>query len=30
MIPWVKKHRLFDARVLAAHCVHIDGGEMRR
>jgi 5-methylthioadenosine/S-adenosylhomocysteine deaminase len=28
VIPWVKKHRLFDAHVLAAHCVHIDGGEM--
>jgi 5-methylthioadenosine/S-adenosylhomocysteine deaminase len=28
-VPWVKKQRLFDARVLAAHCVHIDEGEMR-
>ena len=28
VIPWVKKNRLFDAHVLAAHCVHIDGGEM--
>src|SRR4029078_8113454 len=28
VIPWVKKHRLFDAHVLAAACVHIDGGEM--
>ena len=28
VIPWVKKHHLFDAHVLAAHCVHIDGGEM--
>jgi 5-methylthioadenosine/S-adenosylhomocysteine deaminase len=28
VVPWVKKHRLFDAHVLAAHCVHIDGGEM--
>jgi 5-methylthioadenosine/S-adenosylhomocysteine deaminase len=28
-IPWVKKQRLFDARVLAAHCVHVDEGEMR-
>jgi 5-methylthioadenosine/S-adenosylhomocysteine deaminase len=28
VIPWVKKHRLFDAHVLAAHCVHVDGGEM--
>jgi 5-methylthioadenosine/S-adenosylhomocysteine deaminase len=29
VIPWVKKQRLFDALVLAAHCVHIDEGEMR-
>jgi len=28
VIPWVRKNRLFDAHVLAAHCVHIDGGEM--
>jgi 5-methylthioadenosine/S-adenosylhomocysteine deaminase len=29
VIPWVKKQHLFDARVLAAHCVHVDEGEMR-
>ena len=29
IIPWVKKHNLFDAKVLAAHCVHVDSGEMR-
>jgi 5-methylthioadenosine/S-adenosylhomocysteine deaminase len=29
IVPWIKKHRLFDARVLAAHCVHVDEGEMR-
>jgi 5-methylthioadenosine/S-adenosylhomocysteine deaminase len=29
VIPYVKKQRLFDARVLAAHCVHVDEGEMR-
>jgi 5-methylthioadenosine/S-adenosylhomocysteine deaminase len=29
VVPWVAKHRLFDARVLAAHCVHVDEGEMR-
>ena len=29
VIPWVKKQNLFDAKVLAAHCVHIDEGEMR-
>ncbi|MGB2717445.1 MAG: amidohydrolase family protein [Vicinamibacterales bacterium] len=28
-VPWVKKQRLFDARVLAAHCVHVDEGEIR-
>jgi 5-methylthioadenosine/S-adenosylhomocysteine deaminase len=29
VIPWVKKQGLFDAHVLAAHCVHVDEGEMR-
>jgi 5-methylthioadenosine/S-adenosylhomocysteine deaminase len=29
VVPWVRKHRLFDARVLAAHCVHVDEGEIR-
>ena len=28
-VPWMKKLRLFDARVLAAHCVHVDEGEIR-
>lgn len=28
VIPYIKKHHLFDAKVLAAHCVHIDEGEM--
>ncbi len=28
VIPFVKKHNLFDAKVLAAHCVHIDEGEI--
>lgn len=28
VIPYVKKHNLFEAKVLAAHCVHIDEGEM--
>jgi len=28
VIPWVKKQGLFDAKVLAAHCVHIDDGEI--
>jgi 5-methylthioadenosine/S-adenosylhomocysteine deaminase len=29
VVPWAKKQRLFDARVLAAHCVHVDEGEIR-
>jgi len=29
VIPYVKKHRLFDAKVIAAHCVHVDEGEIR-
>lgn len=29
VIPYVRKHNLLDAKVLAAHCVHIDEGEMR-
>jgi 5-methylthioadenosine/S-adenosylhomocysteine deaminase len=29
VVPWIKKQRLFEARVLAAHCVHVDEGEMR-
>lgn len=28
-IPWIKKQGLFDAKVLAAHCVHVDEGEIR-
>jgi len=29
VIPYVKKQDLFKAKVIAAHCVHIDLGEMR-
>ena len=29
VIPFVKKQGIFDAKVLAAHCVHIDPGEIR-
>ena len=29
VIPYVKKQTLLDAKVIAAHCVHIDTGEMR-
>ena len=28
IVPYLKKHRIFEAKVLAAHCVHIDEGEM--
>jgi 5-methylthioadenosine/S-adenosylhomocysteine deaminase len=30
VVPWVSKQRLFDARVLAAHCVHVDEGRDER
>ncbi len=29
VVPYVKKQSILDAKVLAAHCVHIDEGEMR-
>jgi 5-methylthioadenosine/S-adenosylhomocysteine deaminase len=29
VVPWMKKQGLFDAKVLAAHCVHVDEGEIR-
>ncbi|MFZ6026423.1 MAG: amidohydrolase family protein [Chloroflexota bacterium] len=29
VVPYVKKQNLFDAKVLAAHCVHIDKGEIK-
>ena len=29
VVPYVRKHGLFDAKVLAAHCVHVDEGELR-
>jgi 5-methylthioadenosine/S-adenosylhomocysteine deaminase len=29
VIPYVKKQNLFEAKVIAAHCVHIDPGEIR-
>ena len=28
VVPWIKKLGLFEAKVLAAHCVHIDLGEI--
>lgn len=29
VIPYVKKQGIFDAKVIAAHCVHVDIGEIR-
>ena len=29
VVPWVKKQGVFEAKSVAAHCVHIDEGEMR-
>jgi 5-methylthioadenosine/S-adenosylhomocysteine deaminase len=29
VIPYAKKHNIFDAKVLAAHCVHVDDEEIR-
>jgi 5-methylthioadenosine/S-adenosylhomocysteine deaminase len=29
VVPWVKRQGLLEAKLLAAHCVHIDEGEMR-
>ena len=29
VVPWVKKQNVLEAKVIAAHCVHIDEGEMR-
>lgn len=29
VVPYMKKQTLFEAKVLAAHCVHVDEGEMR-
>src|SRR5215204_4829849 len=29
VIPYMRKQGLFDAKVLAAHCVHVDEGEIR-
>ena len=29
VIPYAKKQNIFDAKVIAAHCVHVDEGEIR-
>jgi 5-methylthioadenosine/S-adenosylhomocysteine deaminase len=28
VVPWINRHGLLDTKLLAAHCVHIDEGEM--
>ncbi len=29
VVPWVKKQGVFETKTIAAHCVHIDEGEIR-
>jgi 5-methylthioadenosine/S-adenosylhomocysteine deaminase len=29
VVPWIKKHGLLDTKLIAAHCVHVDQGEIR-
>ena len=29
VVPWLRKQNVLDAKVIAAHCVHLDEGEMR-
>ena len=29
VVPYVRKHGLLDAKLIAAHCVHVDVGEIR-
>ena len=29
VVPYLKKQSLFDAKVIAAHCVHLDSGEIK-
>jgi len=28
VVPWLKKQNILEAKVIAAHCVHLDDGEM--
>jgi 5-methylthioadenosine/S-adenosylhomocysteine deaminase len=28
VVPWLKKENIFEPKVIAAHCVHLDDGEM--
>ena len=30
VVPYVKKHGILDTKLIAAHCVHIDEGEIRQ
>lgn len=29
VVPYIREHNIFDAKVIAAHCVHVDNGEIR-
>ena len=29
VVPWLKKQNVFEPKVIAAHCVHLDDGELR-
>jgi 5-methylthioadenosine/S-adenosylhomocysteine deaminase len=29
VVPWLAQYNLFDAKVIAAHCVHLDDAELR-
>lgn len=29
VIPYIREQKIFDAKVIAAHCVHVDNGEIR-
>ena len=29
VVPWIKKNGLLDTQLIAAHCVHVDPGEIR-
>ncbi|MGH2593325.1 MAG: amidohydrolase family protein [Anaerolineae bacterium] len=29
VVPWIKKHGLLETKLIAAHCVHVDVGEIR-
>jgi 5-methylthioadenosine/S-adenosylhomocysteine deaminase len=29
VVPWIKKHGLLETQLIAAHCVHVDNGEIR-